>query len=309
MQFCWDARVTPSTTIHPHRHTKAHTSSINSQDEAQTLQDKAGELIVYLHKHKVLVCREHATAVQNVDVHLRDHHAMPSYDRKAIIESFQGLLVKKPGEVRLQPPGYKSIKELGEPLHGFQCEWDDCGYITINIDALRKHCKSAHHLQWKRDAGTLSKKVRVQTFFRGGGLQRYFTVKVRDPARQHTSRQRENEVARLLVDWQEKVQEHEAQARVMEAQAAKTDKTGWFNRTGWPEHFAGRNRTYVALAAKLPSTEEKKLKLAVELVEKLIEQCVAGLQSLPRETRRWLKSAQASEIDQRPLARLQNPES
>ncbi|KAH7111886.1 hypothetical protein B0J11DRAFT_543194 [Dendryphion nanum] len=49
--------------------------------------------------------------------------------------------------------------------------------------------------------------------------------------------------------------------QVMDAEAAKTDKTGWFTRT------------------------------------------------LVRETRRWLRSAKREEIEQRPIARLQNPES
>jgi hypothetical protein len=45
------------------------------------------------------------------------------------------------------------------------------------------------------------------------------------------------------------------------------------------------------------------------LTERLIEKCVKGLATLPQETRRWLRSAKQAEADQRPLARLQNPES
>ena len=41
----------------------------------------------------------------------------------------------------------------------------------------------------------------------------------------------------------------------------------------------------------------------------MVEQSVRGLSSLPRETRRWVRSAKANEVDQRPMARLQNPES
>jgi hypothetical protein len=41
----------------------------------------------------------------------------------------------------------------------------------------------------------------------------------------------------------------------------------------------------------------------------LIEQSVKGLATLPRETRRWLKSAKQAEANVQPLARLQNPES
>ena len=32
----------------------------------------------------------------------------------------------------------------------------------------------------------------------------------------------------------------------MDAEVAKTDKTGWFKQTGWLEHFADCNLIYLA---------------------------------------------------------------
>jgi hypothetical protein len=95
---------------------------------------------------------------------------------------------------------------------------------------------------------------------------------------------------------------------VME-EAATTDKTGWFKRTGWLPFLKGRNLAYLGYTARLPDRSEVKLQLAAELMEKLIEHCVKGLATLPRETQRWLHSVKQAEVDQRPLARLQNPES
>ncbi|RYO53227.1 hypothetical protein AA0116_g10114 [Alternaria tenuissima] len=93
------------------------------------------------------------------------------------------------------------------------------------------------------------------------------------------------------------------------AEAAKTDKTGWFKRTGWLSFLQGRNLAHLGYQARLPDRNEAKLQLAAKLTEELIERSVCGLATLPQETRRWLRSAQQTEIDQRPLARLQNPES
>jgi hypothetical protein len=45
------------------------------------------------------------------------------------------------------------------------------------------------------------------------------------------------------------------------------------------------------------------------LIEKLTKQGVRGLETLLQETHWWLRSAKQAEADQRPLARLQNPES
>ncbi|KAI1668018.1 hypothetical protein L13192_07154 [Pyrenophora tritici-repentis] len=91
--------------------------------------------------------------------------------------------------------------------------------------------------------------------------------------------------------------------------AAKTDKTGWFKRVGWLEHLKDRNLAHLGYQVRLPDRSEAKLQRAAKLTEQLIEKGVKGLSTLPRETRRWLRSAQQSEIDQRPLARLQNAES
>jgi hypothetical protein len=83
---------------------------------------------------------------------------------------------------------------------------------------------------------------------------------------------------------------------VME-EAAKTDKTGWFKRTGWLLFLKGRNLAHLGYTARLPDRSEVKLQLAAELMEKLIEHCVKGLATLLRETRRWLHSAKQAEVD------------
>ena len=59
----------------------------------------------------------------------------------------------------------------------------------------------------------------------------------------------------------------------------------------------------------MPDRGEVKLQQAATLVELLVERSVRGLSTLAQETRRWLKSAKRQEVDQRPIARLQNPES
>jgi hypothetical protein len=70
-----------------------------------------------------------------------------------------------------------------------------------------------------------------------------------------------------------------------------------------------QSRSSLGYAARLPDCNEAKLRVAAELTENLIEQSVRGLATLLDETRRWLKSAKQAEVDVRPLARMQNPES
>jgi hypothetical protein len=68
----------------------------------------------------------------------------------------------------------RPIKELGEPLDGAQCE--TCSWITINKDEMRKHCKQNHKQAWVGEKSSLYRTVKVQSFFRTRGLQKYFIV-------------------------------------------------------------------------------------------------------------------------------------
>lgn len=77
----------------------------------------------------------------------------------------------------------------------------------------------------------------------------------------------------------------------------KTDRTNWFNRRGWPEHLKKRNLVHLAYQIRLPDKDKKKLQLAAQLAEQLMEKCVKRLAFLPRDLRRWLRSAKQSEPD------------
>ncbi|KAL5372453.1 hypothetical protein PMIN06_012138 [Paraphaeosphaeria minitans] len=151
----------------------------------------------------------------------------------------------------------------------------------------------------------------MQCFFPASGQQRYFIVSEPHVGEGNIAAPRADneEIDRILEEYAGTQKEREQQAQVMDAEVAKTDRTGWWKFTEWPEHFANRNCAHLAHAIRLPQRDEPKLKQAAHIVERLIEKSVHGLSSLPRETRRWLRSAQIHEADQRPIARLQNPES
>ena len=175
---------------------------------------------------------------------------------------------------------------------------------------MQKHCNNVHRTAWSSKDAKLCERVKAQTFFRAGGLQRYFVVKTADNNRVPPDpHEVTNVVSERLAEWKLTKHAHEEKAQVMDAQVAKTDKTGWFKRTGWLEHFADRNLVHLAHQTRLPDRGEAKLQRAAKLTELLVERSVKGLSTLARETRRWLRSAKRQEIDQRPIARLQNPES
>jgi superfamily II DNA or RNA helicase len=303
MEFVWNAQTTEKA-AGTRRRRKAASTRIS-----EITVENADEHFCYIQEFKVLICRKHNTAVQSLEKHLRTKHSVTVAERRAITEKYSTLWIKKPEEVALPPSIRHPFQVLGTPLDAFQCEYNDCTHITKNFSLLKAHCYRRHNISWLGDTETLFKKVKVQTFFNAGGLQRYFVVHALEESRASVSDGEKAEVDTLLSEWKSTQERHEAEMQVMDAEIAKTDKTGWFNRTGWPQHFAKRNLKHLAHAIRLPDRDETKLHRAAHAVELLIEQSVAGLSTLGRETRRWLRSAQREEVDQRPLARLQNPES
>jgi hypothetical protein len=299
MEFVWTA------------HTELATASTRRAPQAATSTATIEEQIVYLPAYHVLVCKEHATAVQNIDTHLRVQHAVPPKRRAQIATVFrQHGWAQQPEDVTLPAPLGPPIPELGPPLDGLHCAEEDCDFLTVHQDALRKHRKRKHNASWNAKDGVGYTAVKVQTFFQKHALRRYFVVHASNDISQPSSTREEAGVVEAqLANWKETRKKEEERAYVMEEEAAKTDKTGWFKRTGWLEHLAKRNRKHLAHQMRLPDRNEIKLQRAGKLVELLIERSVKGLSTLARESRRWVRSAKMSEADVRPLARLQNPES
>lgn len=77
----------------------------------------------------------------------------------------------------------------------------------------------------------------------------------------------------MMSEWNATKQTYKRKAQVMDAEATKTDRTGRFKRTVWSKHHP-------------------------MLVELLVNRSVAGPSTLRRQ----------HEVEQRPMARLQNPE-
>lgn len=271
--------------------------------------EKAVDLLCYLPEYRVIVCRVHG-AVQNWDTHLKRSHSIPQKIRRAIQEQtgFNKLVVNAPKDIPLPAPLGRPFKVLGEPVNAFACQDQGCRFVCTNQDYIRQHCNQAHC--W---FATLTDPqhwdlVKAQTFFKTGRFRRYFTISLVTAAGRAATGSLD-EATLISHEVQEAQSQRAQELDVAEATIAKTDRTGWFNRNGWPEHLSSRNLAQLSWASRLPDRHDAILCQAVKVVELAIEQSVAGLATLPLETRRWLRSPKSSEIDERPLARLQNLES
>jgi hypothetical protein len=278
----------------------------------------------YESKYKVLICKKHQYAVRNPHDHLRDKHAEIAIEgRRAIIERYAGCERWEPAKVQLPPPLGPPIPALGQPLKALQCNEKVCGFISINRKEMLKHCNKIHNWRHSTKTPVHWNAVHVQTFFTSGGFRRYFVVRVIDTddnsehgERDNSQQARNNliteyadDAAIIKQEWTEAQKRHQQELEIADKKIALTDRTGWFIRTGWLEHLAGRNKRRLAHASRLPDRREQELRRACEIVDRAVERSVAGLMSLAQETRRWLRSVKRGEVDVRPMGRLQNPES
>jgi len=308
MNINWDTRTgTQHATPAAERATTAITTRVS-----RITVENIDKLLQYESNYKVVVCKQHLQAVQNIDRHLEKHHSVAAKDRRAIVNKYAQYTVLEPPRVPLPAPLEPPLEVLGKPIDGFLCEEEECGFISINRSVIAQHCNKVHNWQsTKRDRAHWSK-VKVQTFFRTGGFQRYFVVHAPEEnglVEPSLTKEDEAEAAAIKREWREIREKHKKMLELADEKVAKTDRTGWFNRTGWPEHLARRNLKRLAHASRLPDWDERLLQQAAKVVDLAIESSVAGLSTLALETRRWLKSAKREEIDVRPMARLQNPES
>jgi hypothetical protein len=94
------------------------------------------------------------------------------------LDYFARFTTADPKAIKLPEPPVDPVEELGPPLNSLKCK--TCDYITINTNAIRMHCKKDHLQTWKGDKSALHESVKIQTFFSGGGLQKYFIVNLDD---------------------------------------------------------------------------------------------------------------------------------
>lgn len=96
---------------------------MQSARSSRTLQklslDNYTTIICFLEAFGILVCKEHCTAVVNLDVHLRDQHATPAAVRKQVIQQLSHFPTTAPGAVELPEQPAWPIEELGTPRDGF----------------------------------------------------------------------------------------------------------------------------------------------------------------------------------------------
>ncbi|KAH5441620.1 hypothetical protein HBI60_255780 [Parastagonospora nodorum] len=274
-------------------------------------------LLHYLPEFSTIICTQHG-GIRNWEAHLNRSHSVPpkicnQVGREKGFLELPVLQITSPRDITYSTHSREPIALLGDPIHAWQCKEQRCGYISTNQRTIAQHCNKEH--QWRSSPAAREhwQGVKVQTLFRTSGYQRYFTVATPssgtlDPDYTGTV---ENvslnpETTTILAEYWNAQQQRLNAYNIAEAIIPRTDRTGWFTRNGWQEHLGKHNLKQLYWASRLPDRYDTLLQQAVRVVDLAMEQGVAGLSTLPLETCRWLRSPKKTEIETRPMGRLQN---
>ena len=170
------AQRSPASTPQLSEDTRSRSNKQRRRTGLHVSLNNCDDVLCFLEDFGALVCKAHHTAVVNLDAHLLQHHGVPAATRKLVVERFRHHCTVNPADMELPDEPAQVIEELGKPLDGLRCR--TCKFTTVNINAMRMHCKKDHQQAWRGDTSSLYDAVTVQSFFRTGGLQRYFVVDV-----------------------------------------------------------------------------------------------------------------------------------
>jgi hypothetical protein len=262
------------------------------------------------------VCKEHGFGLRNLRRHLLEQHAYSRNARDVIIERFASLDIVSPENAPLPTSVVEPFDCLRAPRTALRCAgWagQACEFTSTSKERLARHCNEHG---WRSDVGDREHlfRVTVQSFCPASHSPQWFVVKgdredgTDGEEDDSTMSNDQAHSQTILQGFRTSDDRYRQEQEVVDA-PMETDQTGWWKKTGWIEHLQGSNKRHLAHAARLPSKDEPVLKQVGALVETLVEDCVAGLSTLPQELRRWLRSVKMSEIDPRPMVRLQNKDS
>ena len=145
MELTWDSREYAEDRRDDAQHNSNHQYRVSAQSRSRPAMltvDNCDNVIRFLNNFSVLVCKEHRTAIINVDKHLLQHHALPAAVRRPLVKHYSQYEIVDPKSVKLPEQPADPINALGPPLDGLQCK--TCSYITTNSDKIRIHCKKKH---------------------------------------------------------------------------------------------------------------------------------------------------------------------
>ena len=146
-EIVWDPRTGKqiTTAAHSQATLQAEASSILQEENQQRKAATIKNLLHYEEHFKVLICKEHGYAVQNLAQHLYKLHTIEASVRRQIVQEYSGLELLDPKHVPLPEPLGQPFECLGKPVKALIYEEEEYDYITINRSMIGQHYNKRHY--------------------------------------------------------------------------------------------------------------------------------------------------------------------
>ena len=108
------------------------TTLFNRKRGSQVSLSNCAEVFCFLQDFRVFVCKQHHTAVINLDGHMSQYHNVPASVRRQVVNCFSRLKPVDPCKIKLPEEPAQAIEQLSKPLARLQCR--ACRFITVNKD-------------------------------------------------------------------------------------------------------------------------------------------------------------------------------
>ena len=292
--------------------------------------------LLYYPAYQALICKAHGYAIADLESHLqREHSGLDRLAYRTLLEHYGGRDLagpswQRPGTRGQLPSPREPIAPIaGLPIRrGFSCR--KCpGFLTINWKQCKRHCSQAHAARNSRAREGLWFNIELQTFFtKPQQKQLYFQVSATAAAEEaaatvaeeatapgpdsEAERRQQQQQAQLAAGIQqqwdyEQGQQQEMQLQMLEESISKHEITNWLRRTGWIDHFRGRNLSRIYAASRMPQPEDDPgLEVLVRALDGVFfRRCIAGLQDMPLIGRLFLASPYLQDTHSRPFGPLQ----
>ncbi|KAH6975854.1 hypothetical protein EDB80DRAFT_658517 [Ilyonectria destructans] len=270
-------------------------------------------LCYYPHLH-ILICTSHGYAVADLPRHLRRQHADLSLaTRRGLAEHYCEENLNGPSSQQGQDQDREKEAAVapfaGLPIHhAFRCR--KCpSFLTVNWKLCKTHCSQLHAAGSEQARAGLWYQALAQTFFTQPARRFYFPVNPTAAAiASSPSPSSSSSSTTIQQQWEyEQSEQQEKLLQIAEGSIRKHEITNWLRRTGWIDHFSGRDLRPVYLASRMPQPEDDPgLELLVKALDSIFFRgCIAGLQEMPLIGRLFLASPYLEDPHSRPFGPLQ----
>ncbi|KAL3596012.1 hypothetical protein FPOAC2_10382 [Fusarium poae] len=269
------------------------------------------DILIFNDTYGVVICTRCGLVLTHVQNHLSTSHTELELSvRQALVSRYSRYeevdIAALNNQIRQY--GYSNPTQAVRGLaivDGFACLYGDCRELSSNEQVMLTHLGQKHNRRRAAKKGLMTK-VQMQSFFRRGRAKRYFVYFCVRPAPvgeegdhdANTPRGADGSRTAPASDPHVNDEVVTETAHPMQGQETRN----WFRRTGWVEHFDGRDLQALHAASMMPRSCENELRRMVRALDRLFLAMVTA--NVPGEASQLVVGASIDDVHDIPSAAM-----